>query len=131
MIGAEAGRRLHSHLGIVSLVLALVTGVSLVGVYLFVKLAVARQASGVDTAACGFGLLVFTVAAVLREVAALALGVAGTLQRRRKRTLALLGVVCSVLSLVVIHDQVELGHLLRMAVAFFTEPSPKVHSVSP
>ncbi len=96
-----------------------------------VMLAVSRQPVGADTAAYGFGLFVLTLATAMCEVAALAMGLAGALQRRHKRTFALLGVACSVLVLVAIHDQAGLGRLVHMAVAFFTESPPKVHTVQP
>ena len=100
-------------------------------IYCLVLLAVSRQPAGADTAAYGFGLFVLTLATAMCEVVALAVGLAGALQRRRKRMLALLGVACSVLFLVVIHDQAGLGRLVYMAVTFFTEPPPKVHTVQP
>ena len=64
-------------------------------------------------------------------ILALVLGVAGLLQRRRKRLLALLGVACSLLLFAALHAQVELGDLGSGVTAFFTEPPPKVHIVSP
>ena len=131
MIGSEAGRRWHSYLGIASFAFALFLGVFLVCIYRLVMLAVSRQPAGADAAAYGFGLFVLTLATAMCEVVALAMGLAGALQRRRKRTLALLGVACGVLFLVVIHDQAGLGRLVSMAIAFFTEPPLKVHTVQP
>jgi hypothetical protein len=128
MIRAGDGRSRHSYLGIASFALAVLTGLSL---YWLVLLAVSRQPSGADTVAYGFGMFVFTLATALCEIVALGIGAAGTLQRRRKRALVLLGVACSVLFLVVIHDQTGLGRLVTMAIAFFTEPTPKVHTVQP
>ncbi len=96
-----------------------------------VMLAVSRQPAGAGTAAYGFGLFVLTLATAMCEIVALAMGLAGTLQRRRKSTFALLGVACSVLFLVVIRDQAGLGRLVCMAIAFFTESPPRVHTVQP
>ena len=63
---------------------------------------------------------------VLAEVAALALGVAGTLQCRRKRPLAFLGVSCSAVALAAILAQVDWAGL----VGVFSEPLiPGVHTV--
>jgi len=61
-----------------------------------------------DEVAYGFGLLMsgFLIEAV--GIVALGLGVAGTLQRRRKRSFASLGVACSALVLVVILTQTNL-----------------------
>jgi hypothetical protein len=66
----------------------------------------------------------------LSEIAALGLGIAGALQRRRKWTFAFVGVACAVLVLAVIHVMVGLGDLASGVVALFTEPMPKVHVVS-
>lgn len=88
------------------------------------------QPSGADTAAYAFGMFVLTIATALREIAALGIGVAGTLQRCPKKALALPGVACSV-PFLMIHDQAGLGRLVTMAVAFITEPTPKVHTVQP
>ena len=80
-----------------------------------------------DEVAYGFGFLMVTFLLVLGEVAALALGVAGTLQRRRKRSLALLGVSCSALVLAVIFAQVDWAGFIGA----FSEPLiPEVHTVS-
>ena len=70
------------------------------------------------------------VLTALSEIAALGLGITGALQRRRKRSFAFLGVVCSFLVLAVIHFQVGLADLVSL-VAALTEPQPKVHVVSP
>jgi hypothetical protein len=109
-----------------SFALAVFSGVSPVCIYWLVLLTVSRQPSGADTAAYGFGMLILTLATALCEIAALGIGVAGTLQRRRKRALALLGVACGD-SFLVIHDQTGFGRLVTTAIAFFT----KVHTVRP
>jgi hypothetical protein len=57
--------------------------------------------------------------------------VAGDLQRRRKRTFAFLGIACAAFVLAAIQVWVGLGDLASGVVAFFTEPPPKVHIVSP
>ena len=84
--------------------------------------------SGADTVAYGSGMFVLALATALCGILALRIGSAGML-RRRKRTLALFGVACSVPFLVVVHNQTGLGRLVTMAIAFFTEPTPKVHAV--
>jgi hypothetical protein len=91
---------------------------------------VSRQPIGAETVAYGFGTFVLTLATALCEILALEIGLVGMLQPR-KRTLALLGVACSVLFLAVVHNQTGLGRLVAMAIAFFTEPTPKAHTVRP
>ncbi len=62
---------------------------------------------------------------VLAEIVALGLGVAGTLQRRRKRSFVSLGVACSALVLAVILAQVDWPGFI----ASFSEPIiPPVHT---
>ena len=89
------------------------------------------QPPDADTVAYAFGMTALTLLTVLSELLALGLGVAGALQQRHKRTFAFLGVVCAVSVLAVIHVMVGLGDLASGVVAFFTEPVPKVHVVSP
>ena len=61
-----------------------------------------------DEVAYGFGLGMLGFLIVAVGMVALGLGVAGTLQRRRKRSFALLGVACSALVLVVILTRANL-----------------------
>ncbi|MDQ3659031.1 MAG: hypothetical protein M3338_05090 [Actinomycetota bacterium] len=65
--------------------------------------------------------------AILSELAALGLGVAGALQRRRKKSFAFLGVACSVLFLALIEAQVGFADVASFIVAM-TEPQPVIHS---
>ena len=64
------------------------------------------------------------------ELVALGLGVVGTFQWRRGRSLAFAGLACSVLVLVVIQAEVGFVNIAHFLVAFMDGP-PKVHSVSP
>jgi hypothetical protein len=119
-------RTAHSRMGIASLALSLVAGVVLVGVYRLVLYLVSLQPSGADTVGYAFwmlGLLLLTVSAGL---VALGLGVAGTLQRRRKRLFAILGAACSVLVLVLINLQIGLVDVASLTVGLFEGP-PVVH----
>ncbi|CAN5689160.1 MAG: hypothetical protein H0U91_14900 [Rubrobacter sp.] len=111
--------------------LSFLPGVLLVGFYLLALFLVSLQPPGADEVAYAFGMAVLVVLTVLSELVALGFGVAGALQRRRKRTFALLGVTCSVIVLAAIHAQVGLADLASGAIAFFTEPPPKVDIVSP
>jgi hypothetical protein len=131
MIRAGDGRSQHSYLGIASLALAIFPRVSLTCIFWLVPLAVSRQPSRADTAAYGFGMCVLALATALCEIVALGKGMAGTLQRWCKSMLALLGVACNVPFLVVIHNQTGLARLVTMAIAFFAEPTSKVHTVQP
>lgn len=106
-------------------------GVLLVGACWLALSLISMQPPGADEVAHAFGMAVLVVLTVLSELVALGLGVAGALQRRCKRTFAVFGVARSVLVLAVIHAQVGLGDLASGAVAFFTEPRPKIHHVSP
>jgi hypothetical protein len=115
-----------SRMGIASLALSLVSGAILVGVYRLVLYLVSLQPSGADTVGYAFwklGLMLLTVSA---ELVALGLGVAGTLQRRRKRSLAILGATCSVLVLVLINLQVGLADVASLTVGLLEGP-PVVH----
>ena len=96
MIRAGDGRSRRSYLGIASFALAVFPRVSLTCIFWLVPLAVSRQPSRADTAAYGLGVFVLALATELCEIVVLGIGVAGTLQRRCKSMLALLGVACSV-----------------------------------
>lgn len=52
------------------------------------------------------------------------LGIAGALQRNRKRMFAVLGVAA-------IHSQAGLGDLVSLVATGLTKDQPKVHEVSP
>ncbi len=118
-------------MGIVSFVLSFFPAMLLVVIYWMVLYAISKQPPEADTVAYGFGMFVLVGLTTLSEIAALGLGIAGALQRHRKRLFAFLGVACSVLVLAVIHSQVGLVDLASLIAAFLTEPQPKVHVVSP
>jgi hypothetical protein len=122
----------HSSLGIASFVLSFFPAVLLLVISLMVQYAVSKLPPGTDTEAYGFWMFMLAVWTVLFEIAALGLGIAGTLQRRRKRLFGFLGVVCSVLVLAELLYQVggpaDLASLVGRAL---TEDRPKVHVVSP
>jgi hypothetical protein len=119
----------HSQLGIASFVVSFVPGVLLLIIALMVEYAISKQPPDADTVAYGFWSIILAVWVALTEIVALGLGIAGALQRQRRKLFAFLGVACSVLVLAVIHSQVGLGHLASLIVAVFTEPQRKVHSV--
>ncbi len=120
----------HSSLGIASFVLSFFPAVLLAGAYWLTLLAISKQPPGADTVGYAFGMFVITVLTVLSEIAAFGLGIAGALQRRRKRLFGILGVACSVLVLAVINAQVGYVDLAKL-IAGFVEGPPEVHSVSP
>ena len=106
--------------------LASFSGLLLVGLSLLVWFSRDWNPPG-DEVAYGFGLFASSLVLVSAEVAALGLGVAGTLQRRRKRSFALLGLVCSFLVLAVILGQVDWA---RFVGSFSESLIPGVHTVS-
>lgn len=85
-------------MGIASFLLALIPGMSFVALILLVALQM-RIATQPQEYAAGWGVLVLmlVLAIVLAEVAALVLGVAGVLQRRRKRFFAFAGLATCIL----------------------------------
>lgn len=120
------GRTAHSSVGVASFVLASFSGTLLAALALLAWLLRGWDPPG-DEVAYGFGLIAMTFMLVLAEVLALGLGVAGALQRRRKRSFALLGVACSALVLALMVAQIDVAAFI----ASFSEPQPKVHIVSP
>lgn len=69
------------------------------------------------------GIMIFLLLlTVPLELMALGFGIAGSLQRRRKRWLAFVGVVCSVLVLALINPEVELGRLVLGIPELFNPP---------
>jgi hypothetical protein len=56
-----------------------------------------------DEVAYGFMVFMLVLAIALSEIVALVLGVVGVLQRRRKRSFAVLGIACSVLAFAVVY----------------------------
>ncbi len=75
----------HSSLGIVSFVLSFFPAMLLVVIYWMVLYAISKQPPEADTVAYGFGMFVLVGLTTLSEIAALGLGIAGALQRHRKR----------------------------------------------
>jgi len=100
------GRTSHSLMGTVSFALASFSGLLLAGLALLAWSLRGWDPPG-DEVAYGFGLLMVGFLLVLAEILALGLGVAGTLQRRRKRSFASLGVASSALVLAVVLAQVD------------------------
>ena len=120
------GRTAHSPVGIASFALASFSGTLLAALALLAWLLRGWDPPG-DEVAYGFGLIAMTFVLVLAEVLALGLGVAGALQRRRKRSFAIFGVACSALVLTLLVAQIDAAAFI----ASFSEPSPKVRTVSP
>jgi hypothetical protein len=56
-----------------------------------------------DEVAYGFIVVMLVLALVLSEIVALMLGVAGVLQRRRRRYFALFGIACSLLTFAAVY----------------------------
>ncbi len=104
--------------------------VLLLGMHWLALFLISKQPPEADTVAYGFGMFVLVVLTALSEITALGLGIAGALQRHRKRLFAVVGVAGSVLVLAVINSQVGLADLASHVAAAFTEPQPKVHVVS-
>jgi hypothetical protein len=121
----------HSRLAIASWVMSFVPAVLFVGIDRLVIYLISKQPPAADEVGYAFGMAVLAVLTVLSEMAALGLGIAGALQRQRKRLFAFLGAACAVLVLAVINSQVGLVDLARFFAAFFMEDQPKVYGVSP
>jgi ABC-type transport system involved in multi-copper enzyme maturation permease subunit len=83
-------------MGIASLVIASLSGLSLIGLVSLGLILRYFNPPG-DPLAHGFWLLVLVLLTVLSALVALGLGTAGALQRRRKRLFAFLGIACSTL----------------------------------
>lgn len=60
---------------------------------------------GADETGFGAAVILVVLMTLLSEIVALGLGVAGALQRRRKRLFAFLGITCSILVLVAVFTQ--------------------------
>ena len=80
-------------------------------------------------AAGGFFLMAM---AFLTGLVALGLGVAGAIQRERKKAFAFLGIACSVLALAMLNTELGFAELTS-AITGITDPGPnvEVHVVSP
>jgi hypothetical protein len=130
MTSERIGHSGHSYLGIASFVLSFVPAVLLVILVSLILLLASRQPPGADETGYGFLVLVLVLGTLLCEFVALGLGIAGALQRQRKRKFAFLGIACSVLAVTTILSLTGPVNLARLA-AGLTEPQPKVHVVSP
>jgi hypothetical protein len=106
----------HSRMGIASFTLALIPGLLFVLLILLIPLLeslVSPEPAAPDLApdAPGLGLLVMMLVLMtaLSEITALALGIAGTLQRQRNRLFAFAGIATSVVVLVFAYVQDIIG----------------------
>ncbi len=129
MTSAGTGRSGHSALGIASSILSFLPVVLLVGAFGLVLYLTRNDPPGADQTGYGFAMLMLVLLTTLSEIGALGLGIAGAIQRRRRRTFALVGVACSILVLAAIHAQVGLDRL-AFGIPELVNP-PEVHSVSP
>ena len=88
----------HSRLGIASFLLALIPGLLFAALILLFAILL-RTVSQPQEYAAGWGVLVLLVILMIlvSEILALVLGIAGVLQKRRKRLFAFLGIALSVL----------------------------------
>jgi len=118
-------------MGIASLVLSLFMGLLFAGIVLLVFLYSRTLPPDAEETGLAAGIFVVGSTIMLSELAALGLGIAGAMQRRRKKLFALLGVACSVIVLAVINSQVGLVDLASGVATMLTEPPPEVHVVSP
>ncbi|MGH3089932.1 MAG: hypothetical protein ACRDSJ_21840 [Rubrobacteraceae bacterium] len=117
----------HSRMGMASFVVALLPGLPIALVALPALLLASSQPPGADET--GFAVLFILLALMnlLSEIVALGFGIAGTLQRRRKRLFAFLGVACSILVLVMINAEAGFADVASL-IAGMTETQPKVVS---
>ncbi len=95
----------HSRIGIASFILSFVPGVLLVVLVALILLLSGMAPPGADETGFGFGIIMLVMMTLLSEIVALGLGIAGVLQRRRKRLFASLGIACSVLFMVALFTQ--------------------------
>lgn len=92
-------------MGIASFVMAFFPAALLVGGYWLVLFLASQQPPGADETGYGAGVILLVLMTLLAVVAALGLGIAGALQRRRKRLFAFRGISCSILALAAIFAQ--------------------------
>ena len=97
------------------------------GSYWLVLLLLSTEPPGTDETGWAFLMFFLLLLTVLSELVALGVGVAGVFQRRRKRSLAVLGVACSVFFLAVIEAQIGFADVASFIVGM-TEPQPVIHS---
>lgn len=92
-------------MGVASLILSFVPGVVLVVLVALILLLSSTAPPGADETGLGAAVILLVLMTLLSEIIALGLGIAGALQRRRKRLFAFLGIVCSTLVLVAVFAQ--------------------------
>lgn len=114
-------------MGVASVLLALVPAALLIILYRLALLMVNAAPPGADETAYAFGLFGLLLLTILSQLVAFGFGVAGMVQRRRKRLFAVLSVACSVLVTLVINDAVELEKVASFFLGVF-EDQPKVVS---
>ena len=127
MANASTG---NSAAGVASFVVSTVSGGLLALVVVVVFMATNNDPPGADETGYAYLVLLLVLATLLCQIVALGLGVAGVLQRRRRRLFALLGIACSVLVVATILSWAGPINLARLA-AGLTQPQPEVHHVSP
>ena len=90
-VAAPAG---HSRMGIASFVLAILVGLGIFAIIVVLGVMETSTPGGVDESSVVVGLLgLGIVLGLLINVVGLGLGVAGAIQRRRKKLFAILGIV--------------------------------------
>ncbi|CAN5741535.1 hypothetical protein BH23ACT11_BH23ACT11_08170 [soil metagenome] len=89
----------QSKIGVASLVLALIPALVFMVAVPMIVIYTNSIPPGADVTAIGFGVLMLMFTSVLVEIIAVALGLAGALQRQRGRLYALVGIACSSLAL--------------------------------
>lgn len=87
------------------MVLSFVPGVVLFILVALILLLSSMAPPGADETGFGAAVILLVLVTLLFEVVALGLGIAGALQRRRKRLFAFLGIVCSILVLSAVFAQ--------------------------
>ena len=131
MVRMTETRSIHSRLGVVSFVISLLPVLPCLIFGPPLLLLASTQPAGADQTGFAGIMLMLVMLTVLSEPVALGLGIAGVLQRHRKRMFAFLGIACSILVVAVLNSQVDLVDLASRIIAASTEPYPKVHVVSP
>jgi hypothetical protein len=86
----------HSKMGMASLALSVVPGALLVVLVTLILLFSATAPPEADETAFGAAVILLVLITLVSEVVALGLGIAGMLQRQRRRLYAFLGIVCSI-----------------------------------
>ncbi|MGH3088466.1 MAG: hypothetical protein ACRDSJ_14255 [Rubrobacteraceae bacterium] len=92
-------------MGIASLVMSVVPGVFLVILVALILLLASSQPPSADETGFGAAVILLVLMTLLAEIVALGLGIAGALQRRRKRLFAFLGIASSISILAAVFTQ--------------------------